>query len=131
MNLPKTRTPQEVFEDHLRLRLEGKLEEDLQRNYAEDVLLLTVNSNAGGHDSIRMLAERLSQQLSQAEYRRAASRGAVCFPDLFARSTRFDAVEGADSFVIEDGKIVFQSIHYRLSKSRDNPDDAISKGVPQ
>jgi hypothetical protein len=33
-------------------------------------------------------------------------------------SSRFDATEGADSFVIRDGKIRFQSIHYRLEDPR-------------
>lgn len=50
------RLTEEVFEDHLRLRIENRLEEDLARNYAEDVVLLTVNSNACGHDAIRMSA---------------------------------------------------------------------------
>lgn len=54
MNNGGHRTPKEVFEDHVRLRLEGKLEEDLRRNYSEEVLLLTVNSKAVGHDAIRM-----------------------------------------------------------------------------
>lgn len=34
-----------VFEDHLRLRAAGDIEEDLRRNYAVDVVLLTANSN--------------------------------------------------------------------------------------
>ena len=37
-----TRPAAEVFEDHLRQRLAGELEADLERNYAEDVVLLTV-----------------------------------------------------------------------------------------
>ena len=32
------RSAEEVFEDHLRLRVAGSLEEDLRRNYAEDVV---------------------------------------------------------------------------------------------
>lgn len=35
-----SRSTREVLEDHLRLRREGDLEEDLARNYAEDVVLL-------------------------------------------------------------------------------------------
>lgn len=40
----------EVSDDHIRLHVAGELEKDLQRNYANHVVLLTVNSNAGGHD---------------------------------------------------------------------------------
>lgn len=39
------RRTHEVFDDHQRLLLEGRLEGDLARNYAEDVVLLTVNWN--------------------------------------------------------------------------------------
>ncbi len=41
----------------------GKLEEDLRHNYADDVVLLTENSNARGHDAIRISTERLRNQL--------------------------------------------------------------------
>lgn len=39
------RSAEEVFEDHLRLRAAGDIEEDLRANYAVDVVLLTANSN--------------------------------------------------------------------------------------
>lgn len=109
-------TTEEVFEDHLRLRLEGKLEEDLRRNYAEDVLLLTINSNERGHDAIRMSAARLDKQLPNAQFNIAAKQvnGPYALLIWSATSARLDAIEGADSFVIVNGKIVFQSIHYGL-----------------
>lgn len=114
MNASGHRSPEEVFEDHLRLRLEGNLAEDLRRNYAEDVVLLTVNSNARGHDAIRMSAERLNQQLPDAEFNIVAKQvnGPYTLLIWSAKSAHLDAVEGADSFVIREGKIVFQSIHY-------------------
>ena len=64
----------EVFEDHLRLRLENRLEDDLARNYAEDVILLTVNSNACGHDAIRMSARRLANQLPEPKFELVAKQ---------------------------------------------------------
>ncbi len=64
----RARSAEEVFQDHLRLRMAGSLEEDLRRNYAEDVVLLTVNSNPHGHDAIRMSARRLREQLPDARY---------------------------------------------------------------
>ena len=110
------RTPTEVFEDHLRLRLAGKLEEDLRRNYAEDVALLTVNSNERGHDALRVSARRLAEQLPDAEFEFLARQVSGPYALLVWRATSATArVEaGADSFVIEGGKIRMQTIHYRL-----------------
>jgi hypothetical protein len=59
-----TRSASEVFEGHLKLRLD----EDLARNYAPDVVLLTVNSSGGGHDAVCMSARRLSEQLPDARF---------------------------------------------------------------
>ena len=110
------RSPEEVFEDHLRLRAEGKLEEDLTRNYDTNVILLTSNSNMVGHEALRLSAGRLREQLPDAQfsYRVKRVNGPYAMLIWSAVSSRFEAVEGADSFVIEDGRIVFQSIHYAL-----------------
>jgi SnoaL-like domain len=111
-----TRSAEEVFEDHLRLRVAGKVEEDLRRNYAEDVVLLTVNSNARGHDAIRMSARRLRDQLPDGRFEFLSKQvnGPYALLIWEGQSSRFNAVAGADSFMIRDGKIQFQSIHYRL-----------------
>ncbi len=111
-----TRSPEEVFEDHLRLRVAGKVEEDLRRNYAEDVVLLTINSNVRGHDAIRMSARRLRDQLPDGRFEFLSKQvnGPYALLIWQGQSSRFNAMEGADSFVIRDGKIQFQSIHYRL-----------------
>jgi hypothetical protein len=110
------RSTEEVFEDHLRLRVEGRLEDDLRRNYAEDVVLLTVNSNACGHDAIRMSADRLREQLPQSrfEFIKKQVNGRFAMLVWRATSARFSAVDGADGFVIEDGLIRLQTIHYQL-----------------
>ncbi|MDQ2705960.1 MAG: nuclear transport factor 2 family protein [Pseudomonadota bacterium] len=114
------RSTEEVFEDHLRLRVENQLEEDLARNYAEDVILLTVNSNACGHDAIRMSAARLADQLPEPRFEFIAEQVRDRFALLIWRATsdRFDAIVGADSFVIEGGLIRLQTIHYRLENER-------------
>lgn len=113
------RSTEEVFEDHLRLRAEGKLEEDLARNYDHQVVLLTSNSKMSGHDALRVSAQRLREQLPGAHfsYHVRQVQGAYALLIWSAKSSRFDAVEGADSFVIKNGKIAFQSIHYTLQSS--------------
>jgi hypothetical protein len=110
------RTPTEVFEDHLRLRMSGDLEEDLRRNYAEDVVLLTVNSNERGHAAIRTSSRRLRDQLPDSEFEFLARQVSGPYALLIwrGRSSESVAVDGADSFVIEGGKIRMQTIHYRL-----------------
>lgn len=111
------RTAREVFEDHLRLRVEGELEEDLRRNYSKDMVLLTSNSELVGHDAIRASAARLDEQLPDASFTFLSKRvhGPYAFLIWEVRSSHLDAMSGADSFVIENGKIVFQSIHYALA----------------
>ena len=123
MNVKEERSTKEVFEDHIRLRLEGKLEDDLQSNYSDTVVLLTVKSNAQGHDAIRTSAERLEEQLPQARFEIIEMQTSGHFALLIwsAESSGMDAVEGSDSFVIENGKIVFQSIHYGLRRNGGDP----------
>lgn len=112
----RSRSAEEVFEDHLRLRLAGDLEADLRRNYADDVVLLTVNSCFTGHDGMRRSAEKLAEQLPDAKFEFIAQKLERRFALLIwrAESARFDAVEGSDSFVIEDGLIRLHTIHYGL-----------------
>lgn len=110
------RSTEDVFEDHLRLRLDGDIEEDLRRNYAPDVILLTCNSNETGHDAIRKSSLRLNDQMPEArfEFLSRQTRGQFALLIWRGTSPHFQAIDGADTFVIENGKIVFQSIHYRL-----------------
>lgn len=112
------RSTREVFEDHLKLRMKGDLETDLARNYSETVTLLTVNSNVRGHDAMRMSARRLAEQLPDGKFEFVAKQvnGPYALLIWRARSDRFRAVDGADSFVIEDGRIQMQTIHYHLTE---------------
>ncbi|YCI06366.1 nuclear transport factor 2 family protein (plasmid) [Ensifer sp. D2-11] len=107
------RSTSEVFDSHLNLRIDRDLERDLVENYSEDVVLLTLNSNMSGHEAIRASAARLGEQLPGAKFEIVAKQVSGPYALLIWRATsqRFDAVEGADSFVVKAGKIVFQSIH--------------------
>ncbi|WP_162917054.1 nuclear transport factor 2 family protein [Dongia deserti] len=110
------RSPAEVFEDHLRLREAGALEEDLHRNYADDVLLLTCNSIQRGHDGIRESARRLKAQLPNVHFHFTARQVADRYALLVwgASSNNYRVGCGVDTFVICDGKIRVQTIHYDL-----------------
>lgn len=116
MKADTKRSTEEVFKDHVQLRLDGRLEDDLKRNYSEKVVLLTVNSNEKGLDALRLSAARLEEQLPDARFEivKMQVQGRYALLIWSATSPQMDAVEGSDSFVIEDGKIVFHSIHYGL-----------------
>jgi hypothetical protein len=92
-------------------------ETDLRRNYAEDVLLLCEVGVLQGHSAIRESAQRLGLQLPGAtfEFTTREVSGEYAFLVWKARSDRFEVEDGADSFVIRDGKIVMQTIFYRLA----------------
>lgn len=111
-----TRTTYEVFNDHLHLREEGKIDEDLERNYADDAVLLTGYGVFSGHDGIRASAKLLHAQLQGARYmyRTRLVHGSVAFLEWEAGGHRMYVSNGADSYYIEDGLIRVQTIHYTL-----------------
>jgi hypothetical protein len=97
------RSADEVFEDHLPLRSLGDLETDLERNYAENVIVLCDLGALRGRAAIRKSARRLGLQLPDAEFQFPTKLVHVehAFLVWKARSERFGVEDGADSFVIE------------------------------
>lgn len=81
------RTPRDVFEDHLQVSTEGSLKEDLVRNYAPDLVVLTGRGVYRGHDYLTQLVE-----------------GDVAFLEWTARVDRARVDDGADSYVIRNGR---------------------------
>jgi hypothetical protein len=114
------RSAKDVFEDHLWLRNRGDLETDLERNYSNDIVLLCETEPLIGRDALRWSARRLGLQLPDAEFQFPSKQvqGEYAFLVWTARSARFEVDYGADSFVIRDGRIVAQTIFYRLSRGR-------------
>ncbi len=113
------RSAEEVFEDHLALRLAGRVEEDIERNYAEDIVLVSSAGVEHGHDGVRACARRLREALPGAEYRyeRRLVNGEVAFLEWSGRSPSGARTEdGVDTFVIRDGRIVAKTVHYTVRK---------------
>lgn len=112
------RTPRDVFEDHLRLAQEGRFDEDLQRNYATDVKILMGQGVYEGHEGTRRLAVQLEEELPSPEftYTTRLVMDDVAFLEWTGKSpkTGHHVQDGADTFVIRDGKVVVQTIHYTL-----------------
>ncbi|MCX2948868.1 nuclear transport factor 2 family protein [Lentzea sp. NEAU-D7] len=110
------RSTRDVLEDHLEQRRAGRLQADLDRNYAANVVTLSAEGVHHGHDAIRSLAAILRGYLPDGayNYRSLLVHGEVgmlewsgrCSPD----STRIH--DGVDTYLVKNGRIAVQTIHY-------------------
>lgn len=116
-NLSK-REAREVFEEHLKLAREGKIEEELKRNNAEDIVLLTNYGTFQGHEGVKKAAKLLDKQLPNGtyDYKLKLCHGKMCFLHWTGDSEESYIMDGADSYLIEDGKIKVQTIFYTVQK---------------
>lgn len=115
------RSARDVIEDHLELSRSGSIDDDLERNYAPDVTCFFRQEIHRGHDALRQLAERLSDELPGATFRypTVLADGDVGFLEWTATSEHAEVRDGADSYVVRDGRIVAQTIHYTVEPRRD------------
>lgn len=69
-----------------------------------------------GLDGVRELADLLFEELGDApyEYVNVLVDGRVAFLEWASDGSRAQVRDGADSYVIEDGWIVAQTIHYTV-----------------
>jgi hypothetical protein len=114
------RSAEEVLNDHLRESRSGSVEDDLKRNYAEDVVLLTGRGLYRGHDGVRELNRMLMEELPNArfEYRTQLVHGEMGFLEWTAEADGARVEDGADSYLIRSGGIVVQTIHYTAQRDR-------------
>jgi hypothetical protein len=114
------RTTTEVFEDHLALRKAGKVELDIERNYAKDVALLGEGHVFRGHDGVRSSAKVLNERLPGAEfeYRVKLVHEEFAYLEWSGHNDGARIDDGVDAFLIRDGLIVTQSAHYTVKASR-------------
>ena len=110
------RSAQEVLDDHWSESQTGSIEADLARNYAHDLVVLTGRGVYRGHGGLRQLAQLLREELGEAtfEYHTRLVEGEVGFLEWSARGERARVEDGADTYVIRDGRIVAQTIHYTI-----------------
>ena len=114
------RTTREVYEDHLRLADTNDLEGDLERNVAEDVVMLTGRGVFRGHDGVRELARQLLTEIpiGRWTYVTRLFEGPMAFLEWTVDEGPFRIRDGADSYLIEGGKIRMQTIHYTVEDDR-------------
>jgi hypothetical protein len=108
-----------VVESHLALARDGDVEGDLSANYAPDVVLLTGEGAFHGHDGVRRLADVLLRELPDADfvYRSVVVAERFALLEWSAHSPAGMRVDdGADGFVVEDGLIRAQTIHYTVMR---------------
>jgi len=110
------RSAAEVFDSHLRLRECNDLEADLRTNYAADVVLLTCTGVFRGHEGVRASAAELRRYFPDGKYDyvHRMVEGDVAFLVWTGCSPVGEVKDGADTFVIRDGRIVVQTIHYTV-----------------
>jgi len=112
----RTRRPAEVFDDHLRLAAEHRFDEDIERNVAPDAVILERRGIFHGREGALELARLLEEELPKAPYvyTNRLIAGRIAFLEWTAEAAHSRVRDGADSFVIEDGWIVAQTIHYTV-----------------
>lgn len=110
------RSAREVLDDHLKNGQCGSVEADLAHNYSPDLVVLARDGVYRGYEGMRKLAQRLREELPNAvfEYRTVLVEEDVGFLEWSGRGGNAHVDDGADSFVIRDGKIVAQTIHYTV-----------------
>jgi hypothetical protein len=110
------RSTRDVLDDHLRLRKEGDLQNDIERNYAPDFVVLSHFGVFHGIDGVRESARLLREQLSDStyDYRKVLETGEVGFLEWSALADGTAVCDGADSYQVRNGRIVVQTIHYTI-----------------
>jgi hypothetical protein len=108
------RTPTEVIHDHLAKRLANDVEGDITENFDKNILILSSFGVFKGHDGVRASAKLLDEKVGKAvfHYNRTLVDRDYGFLEWSADSDSVKVWDGADSFVVREGKIVLQTIHY-------------------
>jgi len=120
------RSAREVLEDHLTIAqrwesedLEQVVAEDLRRNVSEDIVILINRGVFRGHAGVIELARMLGEELPEHNafsYTFRAVEGRVAMLEWGYEDATVSVRDGVDSYLIEDGKIVAQTIHYTLEE---------------
>ena len=122
-----TRSAAEVLDDHLNIAqgweetddFEALVEEDLRRNVAPDIVILTGRGTFRGHEGVMELARMLAEELPEHrafQYTYRSVEGRMAFLEWTYEDGASRVQDGADSYLIENGKIVAQTIHYTVER---------------
>jgi len=112
----RLRSALEVFEEHLRLAADHECEEDIERNVSPDIIILERRGIFRGREGARKLARLLEKELPKAPYfyTNRLIEGRLAFLEWTSEAEHARVRDGADSFLIENGWITAQTIHYTV-----------------
>ncbi len=114
-----------MLDDHLKLDehfgedWQRIVDEDIRRNVSEDIVVLINRGTFRGHEGVRELARMLGEELPEHrafEYTYIAVEGRMAFLEWAYEDASVRVRDGADSYLIEGGKIVAQTIHYTVEQ---------------
>lgn len=111
------RTPRKVLEEHLELARQWEFERDLERNFDDDIVLMTGYGIFRGLQGVREKVELLDRQMPGGRwtYHTIMVEGKLGFLEWSGVADNGARVEdGADSYLIEDGRIRAMTIHYTV-----------------
>ncbi len=115
------RTPCDVLNDHLALALENRWQEDLARNFGDDIVLLTGYGVFQGRQGLEAKVKLLAQHLPHGRYvyRNLLCQGEMGFLEWTGEGDDGWYVDdGADSYLIRDDRIRMMTIHYTVKRHR-------------
>ena len=95
------------------------LEVDLERNHSREIVILINRGTFRSHGGVRELARTLVEELPEHhsfEYTYKAVEGRMAFLEWAYEDASVMVRDGPDSYLIEDGKIVAQTIHYTVEQ---------------
>jgi hypothetical protein len=95
------------------------LQEDIRRNHSKDIVILINRGTFHGHEEYRQLAQMLGEELPEHrsfEYTYRAIEGRMAFLEWAYEDEDVRVRDGADSYLIENSKIVAQTIHYTVEQ---------------
>jgi hypothetical protein len=113
---PGTRSTAEALRDHLRLRTQWRIDEDLERNYAEEVVVLSTFGQFRGREAMQLIAQLLRAQFKESRmyFDRLFVDREFGFLEWRLEASDLHVPDGADSYVVRDGLIVAHTIHYTV-----------------
>lgn len=111
-----TRTPQEVFDQHVKAVVAGDLDA-IVADYGEDSVVISAGGSARGKDAIRKAFAALLDDLPSADWQLKTQifEGDFLFLEWRAEAADHRADDGVDTFVFRDGMILAQTFRYTLT----------------
>lgn len=107
------RTAQDVFKHHAQAMVAGDMD-DIVSDYADDALFITNAGVLHGRGGVRQGFTKIFAELPQARFdvRTRILEGDVLSLEWAATGTGSRADDGVETFLVRDGQIVLQTVHY-------------------